>query len=254
MSFFYGANHELLFLSPAYPGKRHNPSFNPRPHLTRGLSLRFFCRSCLSFCQSLWDIAVTQSTEVSHQFHLGPQPSLVISEHTYTTDSNAVATRSIHRRSTILTLTIFINIYTPNAKEREILLNNSFLRLHTTPATPQTRHSLIIRNICVRIRSITLRPVALYIWFRFSSFRLEILCDRIIFPPEICLSVHDRIRGFSPVSAFSATMGSTIRDRMIRSLLERSVADEASSVKSTFSSWDNCMAKTYCKCVSSTIS
>ncbi|KAE8554895.1 hypothetical protein EYB25_003442 [Talaromyces marneffei] len=42
-------------------------------------------------------------------------------------------------------------------------------------------------------------------------------------------------------------MGSTISDRMIRSLLERSVAGEASSVKSTFSSWDNCMAKTYCK-------
>lgn len=75
-----------------------------------------------------------------------------ISEHTYTTDSNAVATRSIHRRSTILTLTILINIYAPNTKEREILLNNSFFRLHTTPATPQTRHSLIIRNICVRIR------------------------------------------------------------------------------------------------------
>ncbi|EED22073.1 conserved hypothetical protein [Talaromyces stipitatus ATCC 10500] len=42
-------------------------------------------------------------------------------------------------------------------------------------------------------------------------------------------------------------MGSTIHNRMIMSLLERSVADEANSVKSTFSSWDSCMAKTYCK-------
>lgn len=28
---------------------------------------------------------------------------------------------------------------------------------------------------------------------------------------------------------------------------KRGITDELSSAKSTFSSWDNCMAKTYCK-------
>ncbi|KAH8705537.1 hypothetical protein BGW36DRAFT_393125 [Talaromyces proteolyticus] len=35
--------------------------------------------------------------------------------------------------------------------------------------------------------------------------------------------------------------------RMLRSLVERSVSGDADSVKTTFSSWDNCMAKAYCK-------
>jgi hypothetical protein len=36
---------------------------------------------------------------------------------------------------------------------------------------------------------------------------------------------------------------------MIQSLAERSVSGDADSVKHTFSSWDNCMAKAYCKYV-----
>jgi hypothetical protein len=41
-----------------------------------------------------------------------------------------------------------------------------------------------------------------------------------------------------------------VGDIFLDSLLgRRSITGEVSSVKNTFSSWDNCMAKTYCKLV-----
>jgi hypothetical protein len=51
-------------------------------------------------------------------------------------------------------------------------------------------------------------------------------------------------------TAMERSMRSGAVPYVLRGLLGRDVSQEVDSVKTTFSSWDNCMAKAYCKSVS----
>lgn len=49
-------------------------------------------------------------------------------------------------------------------------------------------------------------------------------------------------------TAMRKSVGEGVRDVLLRSVLgKRDITGEVNNVKTTFSSWDNCMAKTYCK-------
>lgn len=130
-------------------------------HISRGGCPFIF----LSFLSLLFSIVVRHRRDTVNRtqssFSSRPQPSLVISDHTLTTDSNAVATRSTYRRSTILTLTIFISIYPERERRRNIIEPVVFPAAHDSRYTTGTTQPHYPKHL--RIRSITLRPVALYI-------------------------------------------------------------------------------------------